>query len=183
MEGHSAVKELAHKILKYYDFNDYEREIYYNVAPVSGGRPNGIVAGDAHMEFCVAGLPTNDSFAEAEANIDSLAESNEDPVCETTVEHHMLFPALERSEDNSALVELARKAGDMIGLEISEIDDPTATDANWFCYYGVPAADAFGPVQRGMHTTEEKILIETIPQKTALFAVMLGIMDDQAANH
>lgn len=181
MEGHSAVKELAHKILKYYGFNDYEREIYYNVAPISGGRPNGIVAGDAHMEFCVAGLPTNDSFAEAEANIDSLAESNEDPVCETTVEHHMLFPALERSEDNSALVGLAKKAGDMIGLDISEIDDPTATDANWFCYYGVPAVDAFGPVQRGMHTTEEKILLETIPLKTALFAVMLGIMDDEAA--
>ena len=79
------------------------------------------------------------------------------------------------------MVGLAKKAGDMIGLDISEIDDPTATDANWFCYYGVPAVDAFGPVQRGMHTTEEKILLETIPLKTALFAVMLGIMDDEAA--
>ena len=177
MDGHSAVKELAHKILKYYGFNDYEREIYYNVAPISGGRPNGIVAGDAHMEFCVAGLPTNDSFAEAEANIESLAASNEDPVCETTVEHHMLFPALERSEENAALVELAKKAGEKIGMDISEIEDPTATDANWFCYYGVPAVDAFGPVQRGMHTTEEKILLETIPPKTALFAVMLGMME------
>ena len=37
MQGHSAIKELAHKILKYYSFNDYEREIYYNVAPISGG--------------------------------------------------------------------------------------------------------------------------------------------------
>ena len=74
MAGHSAVKELAHKILKLYSFNDYDREIYYNVAPISGGRPNGIVAGDAHMEFCVAGLPDNGpSFAEAEANIESLA--------------------------------------------------------------------------------------------------------------
>ena len=176
MEGHSAVKELAHKILKYYGFNDYEREIYYNVAPVRGGRPNGIVAGDAHMEFCVAGLPTNDSFAEAEANIDSLAASNEDPLCETTVEHHILFPALERTEENAALVDLAKEAGEKIGMKIEEVVDPTATDANWFCYYGVPAVDAFGPVQRGMHTTEEKILLETIPPKTALFAAMLGMM-------
>ena len=86
LEGHSAVKELAHKILKYYSFNDYSREIFYNVAPISGGRPNGIVAGDAHMEFCVAGIPANDTFPEIEANIESLAEENEDPVCETTVE-------------------------------------------------------------------------------------------------
>ena len=51
LQGHSAIKELAHKILKYYSFNDYDREIYYNVAPISGGRPNGVVAGDARMEF------------------------------------------------------------------------------------------------------------------------------------
>ena len=178
MEGHSAVKELAHKILKYYSFNDYEREIYYNVAPIRGGRPNGIVAGDAHMEFCVAGLPTNDSFPEAEANIESLAASNEDPVCETTVEHHILFPALERTEENAALVDLASRAGEKLGMDIGEIADPTATDANWFCYYGVPAVDAFGPVQRGMHTTEERILLESIPPKTALFATMLGMMDE-----
>lgn len=176
MEGHSAVKELAHKILKYYSFNDYEREIYYNVAPIKGGRPNGIVAGDAHMEFCVAGLPTNDSFAEAEANIESLAASNEDPMCTTTVEHHVLFPALERDERSGAAVKLAQKAGQLIGLQIDEISDPTATDACWFCYYGIPAVDALGPVQRGMHTTEEKILLSSIPEKTALFAVMLGLM-------
>ena len=179
MEGHSAVKELAHKILKYYSFNDYEREIYYNVAPVRGGRPNGIVAGDAHMEFCVAGLPTNDSFAEAEANIESLAASNEDPVCETTVEHHILFPALERTEENAQLVDLAKRAGEMIGMHISETADPTATDACWFCYYGVPAVDSFGPVQRGMHTTEERLLLKTVPPKTALFAAMLGMMDEE----
>lgn len=39
LAGHSATKELAHKILKLYSFNDYDREIYYNAAPVSGGRP------------------------------------------------------------------------------------------------------------------------------------------------
>jgi glutamate carboxypeptidase len=176
MDGHSAVKELAHKILKYYSFNDYDREIYYNVAPINGGRPNGIVAGDAHMEFCVAGLPTNDSFAEAEANIESLAASNEDPVCETTVEHHILFPALEQSDENIALAEQAVKAGELLGMDVSAVIEPTATDANWFCYYGVPAVDAFGPVQRGMHTTEEKVKLDTIPPMTALFAAMLGGM-------
>jgi glutamate carboxypeptidase len=91
----------------------------------------------------------------------------------------MLFPALERSDENAELVELAKRAGKEIGLEISETCDPTATDANWFCYYGVPAVDAFGPVQRGMHTTEEKILLESIPPKTALFAVMLGMMENR----
>ena len=179
LQGHSAVKELAHKILKYYSFNDYDREIFYNVAPIRGGRPNGIVAGDAHMEFCVAGLPTNASFAEAERNIESLAETNEDPVCTTTVEHHVLFPALERTEASRKAFLLAEEAGKELGQVLEEIADPTATDANWFCSFGVPAIDALGPVQRGMHTTEEALYLPSIPDKTALFAVMLGLMKEK----
>ncbi|WP_353733922.1 peptidase dimerization domain-containing protein [Oscillibacter sp.] len=47
LEGRSAVLELAHQIIRLYSFNDYEKGIYYNVAPISGGRPNGVVAGEA----------------------------------------------------------------------------------------------------------------------------------------
>lgn len=176
LEGHSAVKELAHKILKYYNFNDYDREIYYNVAPISGGRPNGVVAGDAHMEFCVAGLPTNESFAEAEANIRSLAESNEDPVCKTTVDYRTLFPALERTKKGSEMCAIAEKAGELLGMHIEEAFEPTATDANWFCYFGVPAIDALGPLNYGIHTTEEKVYIPSIREMTELFTTMLAIM-------
>lgn len=176
LEGHSANKELAHKILKLYSFNDYDRQIYYNAAPISGGRPNGVVSGDAHMGFCCAGLPTNESFAEAETNIESLAKNNEDPVCKTTVSYRTLFPALEKSEMGHMAFEVAAKAGEMLGIAMEEIAEPTATDANWFCYYGIPAVDAFGPIQSGMHTTEEKVYIPSIREKTELFALMLSIM-------
>ena len=36
LEGRSAVLELAHQIIRLYGFNDPERGIYYNVAPISG---------------------------------------------------------------------------------------------------------------------------------------------------
>lgn len=179
LAGHSATKELAHKILRLYSFNDYEREIYYNAAPVSGGRPNGIVAGDAHMEFCCAGLPDNGpAFAEAAANIESLAVSNEDPGCTTTVSHRILFPALEKNAMGHKAFLIAERAGQLLDITMEEISEPTATDANWFYSFGVPAVDAFGPVESGMHTTEEKVYIPSIAEKTALFAAMLGIMDD-----
>ena len=44
---------------------------------------------------------------------------------------------------------------------------------------GVPAVDAFGPVESGMHTTEEKVYIPTITEKTALLRAMLGIMKEE----
>ena len=75
LEGRSAILEMAHKIIEFYSFNDYEKGIYYNIAPVSGGRPNGIVAGSAHAEFCVAGIPMNSDFADIEKKLKSLEDS------------------------------------------------------------------------------------------------------------
>ena len=105
--------------------------------------------------------------------------SNEDPVCETTVSHRILFPALEKNEMGHKAFQIAEKAGQLLGITMEEIAEPTATDANWFYSFGVPAVDAFGPVESGMHTTEEKVYIPTITEKTALFAAMLGIMKEE----
>ena len=88
---------MAHKIIEFYDFNDYEKGIYYNVAPISGGRPNGIVAGNAHAEFCVAGIPLNSDFAEVEANLKSLENSTTVEGCTVKVQYHTLFPAMEKA--------------------------------------------------------------------------------------
>ena len=59
---------------------------------------------------------------------------------------------------------------------IEEAFEPTATDANWFCYFGVPAIDALGPLNYGIHTTEEKVYIPSIREMTELFTTMLAIM-------
>ena len=73
-EGRSAVLELAHQIIRLYSFNDEERGICFNVAPISGGRPNGVVAGEARGEFCCAGIPANADFPAIRAKLDGMAE-------------------------------------------------------------------------------------------------------------
>ena len=178
LEGHSAVKELAHKILELYSFNDYEKGVFYNAAPVKGGRPNGVVAGDARMEFCVAGIPDRESFAEAEANVDSMGTHTEDPYCSVSVTRRMLFPALERTQKAADMVALAAEAGKLLGEEVVEVAVPSASDANYFSYFGCPAVDAFGPIGSGIHTTEEALYVPSIQQKTELFATMLYLMKE-----
>lgn len=179
LEGHSAVKELAHKILELYSFNDYEKGVFYNAAPVSGGRPNGVVAGDARMEFCVAGIPDRESFAQAEANVDSMGTHTEDPCCSVTVSRRMLFPALEHTQTSTRMAELAHRAGALLNIETREVSVPAASDANYFGYFGCPAMDALGPVGCGIHTVEEGVYIPSIRQKTELFAVMLYLMKQE----
>ena len=182
-KGHSANKELAHKILELYSFNDDEKGIYYNAAPVSGGRPNGVVSGSANMQFCVAGIPDWASYHACEAKLDAMGSHTEDPVCGVSLSYRMLFPPQEHLEKSSEIFETIREAAECLGMEVEEDGvNPTgedvygAGDANYFAEAKIPAIDGFGPLGSGMHTTEERVYIPSIRQKTELFAAYLLMM-------
>ena len=173
LEGHSAVHELAQQIVRLYSFNDMEKKIYYNVAPISGGRPNGVVAGEAHGQFCVAGMPTNADFRLVEENLRSMPEQVTVEGCTVDVSWHTLFPAMERTEDSGRLYGCVAAAAEQLGLSSVEISDPCATDAAWISSFGVPAVDALSAMEVGIHTMEEHVSISSIQQRTALAALTI----------
>ena len=173
LEGRSAVLELAHQIIRLYSFNDYEKGIYYNVAPISGGRPNGVVAGEAAGQFCVAGLPTNEDFAGVEAKLRSMEKQVTVDGCTVQVTWHTLFPAMERSAGSARLYRCAAAAAQTLGLEPEEASDPSATDGTWISTLGVPALDALGAMAEGIHTMEEHVSVSSIGERLALAALTI----------
>ena len=136
LEGRSAVLELAHQIIRLYSFNDYEKGIYYNVAPISGGRPNGVVAGAARGEFCVAGIPENADFPVIQAKLDSMADQVTVEGCRVQVTYRTLFPAMERNAANHRAYLRAAEAAELLGWEPEEIADPAATDGAYLSTFG-----------------------------------------------
>lgn len=176
LEGRSAILELAHKIIEFYNFNDYKKGIYYNIAPISGGRPNGIVAGHAHAEFCVAGIPTNADFADIEAKLRSLENSVTVHGTKVKVQYHTLFPAFEKCEQNHTAYELLKKAAEILNRDICEIGVDGATDAAYFSSLGIPTVDALGPFGKDIHTVNECMYIPSLKLSTAFFAFILGCM-------
>ena len=146
LEGRSAVLELAHQIIRLYSFNDYEKGIYYNVAPISGGRPNGVVAGEARGEFCVAGIPENADFPVIQARLDSMADQVTVEGCRVQVTYRTLFPAMERNAANHSAYLRAAEAAELLGWEPEEIADPAATDGAYLSTYGVPTVDALSAI-------------------------------------
>ena len=176
LEGRSAVLELAHQIIRLYSFNDYEKGIYYNVAPISGGRPNGVVAGEARGEFCVAGIPENADFPVIQASLDSMADQVTVEGCRVQVTYRTLFPAMERNAANHSAYLRAAEAAELLGWEPEEIADPAATDGAYLSTYGVPTVDALSAIAEQIHTTEERVRIPSIRDRTALCAAMLGLL-------
>lgn len=176
LHGRSAILELAHKIIEFYDFNDYKKGIYYNVAPISGGRPNGIVAGQAHAEFCVAGIPKNADFADIEAKLRSLENKVSVHDTKVKVQYHTLFPAFEKCEQNHKAYMLLENAAEILNKDICESGVDGATDAAYFSSLGIPTVDALGPAGRDIHTVNECMYMPSLKQSTAFFAFVLGCM-------
>ena len=172
-EGRSAVVELAHQILRLDSFNDFERGIYFNVAPISGGRPNGIVAGEAQGQFCVAGLPTNEDFGRVEKQLASMGQHVTVEGCQVKVTWHTLFPAMERTERSGAVCAQVMEAARQLGWEPVEIADPSATDGTWLSTLGVPVVDAMSAMAQEIHTTQEHVSVSSLCQRTALCALAL----------
>lgn len=173
LEGRSAVLELAHQIIRLYSFNDYDKGIYYNAAPISGGRPNGVVAGEAHAQFCVAGLPSAEDFRIAGENLRSLSRHVTVDGCRVSVSFHTLFPAMERTEQSSRLYACVAAAAQNAGLEPAEIFDASATDACWVSGFGVPAIDALGPAAEEIHTMNEHVCVSSIRERIELAALSI----------
>ena len=61
-------------------------------------------------------------------------------------------------------------------LEPEEIADPAATDGAYLSTYGVPTVDALSAIAEQIHTTEERVRIPSIRDRTALCAAMLGLL-------
>lgn len=182
-KGRSATKELAYKILELYSLNDEKRGIYCNAAPVSGGRPNGVVSGSANLQFCVAGIPDNDAYNEYEKKLDKLGEKSVDPDCTLDMSYRMLFPPQLHTEKVGEIYKTVEKAAGLLNLKTTEDgvnkngeDVYAATDANYIAAFGVPVLDGFGPLGGGMHTTDEFVYIPSIAEKTSLFAAYLYLL-------
>ncbi len=183
-QGHSANKELAHKILELYALNDEERGIYYNAAPVSGGRPNGVVSGSANMQFCVAGIPDWNAYHEVEKKLEDLGSHTEDPGCTASISWRQLFPPQEHLPRSTDIYNKVAQAAELLGLKTKEDgvnphgeDIHGAGDSNYIGELGVPAIDGFGPLGADMHAVTERIYIPSIQEKTELFAAFLMILN------
>ena len=72
--------------------------------------------------------------------------------------------------------ETAAEAAELLGWEPEEIADPTATDGAYLSTYGVPTVDALSAIAEQIHTTEERVRIPSIRDRTALCAAMLGLL-------
>jgi len=168
-EGVSAILELAHVIQQLHALNDWERGVSVNVGQVSGGtRPN-VVAHEAQAVVDVR-VPTVADAERISAAILGLRATL--PGAVVTVERVSASLPLEPTERNQRLWQQAQDAGRLLGLELESVAVGGASDGNTTSQF-TATLDGLGPIGDGAHAIHEHVLVDRLPERAALLALLL----------
>lgn len=169
-KGVSAILELAHVIRKLHALNDPVRGVNVNVGTIEGGiRPN-VIAPEASAEVDVR-VPTLADARRVERAIRSIEATASGASVE--IRGEMDRPPMEQTPGNHRLWELAREAGTQLDLEIQESSSGGGSDGNTTSLYA-PTLDGLGAVGAGAHASHEHVVLERMPERAALVALLLA---------
>ncbi|MFD1067638.1 M20 family metallopeptidase [Oceanobacillus locisalsi] len=169
-KGVSAIEELADIIKYFQSLNDYEKGTTLNVGTIRGGTTSNVVAEEA---FAVLDLraKTKEEFERVIPLIKGVKAKKEgaNVVIEGGVNR---FPLERTKEVENMFITAKDLAKKHLGLELTEKETGGGSDGNLTAPYA-PTLDGLGAVGDGAHANHEYVVLEEMPKRTALLAMLL----------
>lgn len=165
--GRSAVLAAAHATIALHALTGRPGGVTCSVGTIRGGtRPN-VVPAEAALEFDLR-ASTREAMADAEAAIAELCARAAVEDVAIRLDPIGRFPPMQGTAMSEALLALAVAVGRGLGATIRAVATGGASDANTIADLGVPVLDGLGPVGGGMHSTDEYLVVGSIPERVAL---------------
>ncbi|HKW25330.1 MAG TPA: M20 family metallopeptidase [Terriglobales bacterium] len=169
-EGASAIVELARQIVKVSGFVDLKRGISVNTGVVEGGTRSNVVAAEASALVDVRIARVRDA-AYIDKKLHALRPGNKK--CRLQLTGRINRLPMERTNGVAALYEKARDAAARLDWKLEEASTGGASDGNFTAALGVPTLDGLGGVGEGAHAFNESVIIEELPRRAALIAMLI----------
>jgi len=168
--GVSAILEVSHQVEQLFALNDVSRGVTVNVGTIDGGlRPN-VIAPEA-TAMIETRVFTSEDAARVEEAIRGLQPTRDQ--ISLDVEGGFRRPPMERTPGNRALWVAARDAAKALGFELGEAQVGGASDGNLTSPL-IPTLDGLGAVGDGAHADHEHLIVEKVPERAALLAMLLA---------
>jgi glutamate carboxypeptidase len=111
--------------------------------------------------------------ADLDWTLERLAEFGSHPGVTAELDPGGRVPAFERS----GLLAAAQDTGEALGTPIVAVDTGGVSDANWTADLGIPTLDGLGPIGEDDHTAAERIVVSSLPERTALAAGVIAAVE------
>jgi len=168
-KGINAIHELATQIARLEKWNDLRRGVTINADIISGGSRTNVIADRAAARLDLRAWRRAD-MRTLEKRLHALKPIHRG----AKLEIHGGFdrPPLERKH-SVALFARAKSIARELGFPLGEAAAGGGSDGNFTAALGVPTLDGLGAVGDGAHATHEHVLINAMPQRSALLARLL----------
>ena len=168
-KGVNAIVELSHLVQKLYAMNDYDKGITVNVGTIQGGVSPNVVApmSQAVVDVRVETIEDGEYITNKIFGLNSHSEE-----VNVQIKGGIGRPPMERTERNQSLWNLAKTNAEMLGIELEQGKAGGGSDGNTTSLY-TATLDGLGTTGDGAHALHEHILIDHLPERTALLAMLL----------
>jgi glutamate carboxypeptidase len=169
-KGRSAIVELARQLLEIVKFTDPSRGITVNPGVIQGGTRSNVVAAEAWAEVDLRVVHAADA-AMLEQKFAALRTF--DPDCSIEITGGINRPPMERTEATVRLLGIVQELARGIGMTLDESSTGGGSDGNFTSALGIPTLDGLGALGEGAHAAHESIVIQELPQRTAILAGLI----------
>ncbi len=169
--GASAILEAARQVEKIAEFTNLKRGVTVNPGIISGGTRTNVIAAEARIDVDIR-VPRVEDAEALDKKFRALRPV--DKRCSVRVEGGLNRPPMVRTKPVGNLFRKAKKIAGELDLQLEESSTGGGSDGNFTAALGVPTLDGLGGVGEGAHAVNESILVDRIPDRTALLAALIA---------
>ena len=170
--GRNAILELSYQVQMMQALNGTIPGATLSVGIIRGGDRTNVVPDYAYFDMDVR-VTDQASASALEAAMRKVTHQNKLQGTRITLSGSMLCQPFERNRRNARLVELAKAAGNELGLKIQDTGSGGASDANTTSAIGVPTLDGLGAGGGLAHNPGEFVELDYVPTRIALVAGLM----------
>lgn len=168
-DGISANDELAAKMIEIKKLMDVEKGITINFGKIEGGIGNNIVSPSATATIHLA-FWTVDQFEQTVEAIKKIVDYSFIEGSKSTLTGKIGMLPMEKNDGIEKLYQAVKRAGNELGIEVTEQRTKGAADAGFTASMGIPTICGMGPVGGNWHRVEEYMELGTFESRTLLLA-------------
>jgi glutamate carboxypeptidase len=169
-KGVNAIHELARQIARIEEWNDVKRGVTVNADVIEGGTRANVIAERARAVLDLRALTIADMH-QLERRLRALRPML--PGAKLEIRGGFNRSPMERKQ-SLVLYARAKAMAAQIELALGECTAGGGSDGNLTAALGIPTLDGLGAVGDGAHSSNEHVLIKTMPARAALLAALLA---------
>lgn len=171
-KGANAILELMHWGIALSGLSKPEIGTTVNIGVISGGSAANVVP-DHSSALVDVRFESMEELERIRRTLEELKKSPHVPGVTAEVTETFWCPPMRITKESKQLQVLLHKIAKEHGIPVGFIKTGGSSDGNTISLAGIPVLDGCGPCGIGQHTTEEKLILKTVPERYLLLTEML----------